>query len=209
MKRRIVLQVVLATLVLAATVEGQGPRGGSLGEAVPATKASPSRSTAAQSGSSSKNLSAPVSQTQQQNINKLSTDLQTIKKGSQVTTAQKDALKNDLLAMAEGATKPDAAAVEKLATDLSATLADASLSSKEMLQLTTDLNAVMNSANISSADVQKAITDAQAILTASGVTQAEVELIVADLKAIAGQAQKKSTTLAAPAQRAAPPSRKH
>ncbi len=47
-----------------------------------------------------------ISETQQKNIQKLTSDLQAIKQGSQVTPEMKQALKNDLMAMAEGATKP-------------------------------------------------------------------------------------------------------
>ncbi|MFN0112200.1 MAG: hypothetical protein ACKVZH_25345 [Blastocatellia bacterium] len=131
-----------------------------------------------------------ISEAQQQNIQKLTSDLQAIKKGSQVTPEMKTALKNDLMAMADGATKPDPALVEKLATDLADAMSDGAISNAEKAKLTNDLYAVMNSANIPAAEVNQAIADAQAILAASGVDKQDAQLIVSDLKAIAAEAQK-------------------
>ncbi|MBU0896686.1 MAG: hypothetical protein KKB76_03610, partial [Candidatus Omnitrophica bacterium] len=58
-----------------------------------------------------------MSDTQKENINKLKTDLMNIKEGSEVTEAQKEAFKNDLLAIADGATRPDPALTEQLVND--------------------------------------------------------------------------------------------
>ncbi|MBL8204511.1 MAG: hypothetical protein JNM09_09805 [Blastocatellia bacterium] len=130
-----------------------------------------------------------LSPTQQQNIQKLQADLQAIKQGSQVTTEQKQALKNDLMAMADGATKPDPALVQQLANDLSEAIADGSIDSKEKAQLANDLQKVMNSAGIPPEEVNQAIADAQAILASSGVDKSAVQTIVNDLKAIATEAK--------------------
>lgn len=132
---------------------------------------------------------AKLSETQQQNINKLKADLQAIKQGSQVTSEMKQALKNDLLAMADGATKPDPTLVQKLADDLAAAVADGNLDNKEKAQLSNDLYAVMNSAGIPASEVNQAIADAQAIIAASGVDRQDVQLIVADLEAIVAEAR--------------------
>jgi hypothetical protein len=141
-------------------------------------------------GSGEKPTGSQLSEQQQQNLQKLQSDLQAIKQGSQVTPEQKQALKNDLLAMADGATKPDPALVQQLANDLSAALADGNVSNAEKAKLTKDLDAVMDSASIPAAEVQQAISDAQAILTASGVDKADVQTIVKDLQAIANEAKK-------------------
>ena len=141
-----------------------------------------------------------MSQQQQQNINKLVTDLNAIKAGSQVTPAMKAALKNDLLAMADGATKPDPALVSKLANDLSAALADKTISAQEKQKLSKDLYAVMNSANIPPAEAQQAIADAQTLLQASGLNKQDAQLIVADLQAIAAEAKKNLSGASATAQ---------
>lgn len=125
-------------------------------------------------------------------VQKLASDLEGIKSGSQVTQAQKDDLKNSLTAMADGATKPDPVLVEDLSSDLSSALSDGNLSTKEMAQLSSDLEKVMNSANIPMSEVQAAIVSAQTLLTASGVDKADVQLVVADLQAIAKSAQSKA-----------------
>lgn len=149
-------------------------------------------------GARSANIQKPsganLTPTQQQNIQKLQADLQAIKQGSQVTPQQKQALKNDLLAMAEGATKPDAALVQQLANDLADAMADGSIDSKEKAKLANDLQKVMNSANIPPEEVNQAIADAQATLTASGVDKSDVQTIVNDLKAIATEAKNNAPT---------------
>lgn len=144
-------------------------------------------------GARSANMQKPtgsnLSPTQQQNLQKLQADLQAIKQGSQVTPEQKQALKNDLLAMADGATKPDQALVQQLANDLADAMSDGSIDSKEKAKLANDLQKVMASANIPMDEVNQAIADAQAILAASGVTKSDVQTIVNDLKAIASEAK--------------------
>jgi hypothetical protein len=130
-----------------------------------------------------------MSTTQQQNVQQLQSDANAIKQGSQVTQAQKDALKNDLNSMAKGASRPDPALTEQLTNDLSQAMADSQLSGKEKAKLMSDVEAVMNSANVSKAQVNQAIADAQAILIASGMSQAQAQAIVNDLKAIAAEAQ--------------------
>mgnify|MGYP007071127560 CR=1 FL=1 len=144
---------------------------------------------AARSGNLPKPSVSNLSPTQQQNLQKLQADLQAIKQGSQVTTEQKQALKNDLLAMADGATKPDQALVQQLANDLADAMSDGSIDSKEKAKLANDLQKIMNSANIPPEEVNQAIADAQAILTSSGVDKSDVQTIVNDLKAIATEAK--------------------
>lgn len=141
------------------------------------------------SGGTTRPTGSNLSTQQQQNIEKLQSDLNAIKQGSQVTQSQITALKDDLMAMAEGATKPDPVLVEKLANDLASALDDGKVSSGEKAKLSQDLYAVINSANISTAEVNKAIADAQVILQASGITKAEVTAVVNDLKAIAAEAK--------------------
>ena len=127
---------------------------------------------------------------QQKNIQKLTGDLQAIKQGSQVTLEMKQALKNDLMAMAEGATKPDPALVDKLAADLADAMSDGNISNAEKAKLTNDLYAVMNSANIPASEVNQAVADAQVILAASGVTKQDAQAIANDMKAIVAEFQK-------------------
>jgi hypothetical protein len=145
-----------------------------------------------------------MSTTQQQNVQQLQSDANAIKQGSQVTQAQKDALKNDLNSMAKGASCPDPALTEQLTNDLSQAMAESQLSGKEKAKLMGDVEAVMNSANISKAQVNQAIADAQAILTASGISQAQAQAIVNDLKAIAAEAQKNAAGATAGTQGSGP-----
>jgi hypothetical protein len=122
-----------------------------------------------------------LSATQQRNLEKLKGDLEAIKGKSQVTPQMKQQLAADLTAMADGATKPSQATVQKLVNDLTAATADKNLSSHEIAQLTNDFYKVLNSAGISASEFNAAISDAQAILKGSGVTSADAALVASDL----------------------------
>lgn len=136
----------------------------------------------------SANRSKPQpTEAQQQNIQKLEDDLNAIKANSQVTEQQKQDLKNSLYALAEGATKPDKATVDKLATDLSSALADGNFSNQEKAQLANDLETVMNSANIPAEEVEAAITSITAILKSSNISKEDVAVIKTDLQNIAAE----------------------
>ncbi|MBI3851976.1 MAG: hypothetical protein HY298_17095 [Verrucomicrobia bacterium] len=132
-----------------------------------------------------------INEAQQQNINQLVADLKSIKLKSSATAEQKQKLKTDLLAAAEGAKKPSEGSVNKLANDLSAAWAAQKLNPQEQTFLAKDLNAVMNSANISAADSQAALNSAQMILKYSGISKDDALKINNDLKAIATELQKK------------------
>lgn len=132
-----------------------------------------------------------LSATQQQNINQLVADLKTIKSKSPVTPEQKQQLKKDLQAAAEGAKKPSPESVTKLASDLSTAWADQKLSPSERVYLVQNFNAVMNSANIPSAESQAALNSAQTILKYSGISKEDAQKLNNDLKAIAAELQKK------------------
>jgi hypothetical protein len=131
-----------------------------------------------------------ISASRQQNINQLLADLKAIKSKS-VTPEQKQQLKKDLLAAAEGAKKPSSDSVTKLANNLSAVWADQKLSPQEQTFLATDLNTVLNSANMSAAESQGVLNRAQTILKYSGISKDDGQKIVNDLKAIAAELQKK------------------
>ena len=141
-------------------------------------------------GSVPKPTGKNLSDRQQGNIKQLQSDLSDIKEGSQVTPEQKTDLKNSLMAMADGATKPNPATVQKFADDLGEALSDGRLSVAEQNQLAKDLEAVMNSANIPQAEIDKAIADAQAILLASGVDKSDVQKLGYDMQQIVTEAKK-------------------
>ena len=137
---------------------------------------------------SSPSVSKPQpSPQQQQNINKLKADLQSIQGKSEVTPQHKQQLADSLMTLAEGTTKPSQASVQKLANDLAAALDDGELSNQKIYQLSQDLEAVLNSANIPQSEVQAVINDTRAILAASNVTSSYVQLIASDLQAIAAE----------------------
>lgn len=131
-----------------------------------------------------------LSETQKQNLTKLKTNLMAIKEASEVTQEQKDALTASLMAIRDGATKPDKTLVKKFATDLSEAISDGDFDQKEIAKLANDLRAILNSANITQAELDKAKADLKAILESSNVDKADVQLILADIQAIVDEARK-------------------
>ena len=87
--------------------------------------------------------------------------------------------------MAEGTTRPDKNAVDKLAADLSEAIVDGNISSQETATLANDLQKVMNSANIPKSEVDSAIAGIASILESSNVSKADVKTIKKDLQNIA------------------------
>ncbi|WP_145058635.1 hypothetical protein [Lignipirellula cremea] len=106
-----------------------------------------------------------------------------------MTGEQKADLRNDLMTLAEGATRPSSESVATLADDLQSAWADQSLSKPEKAQLASDILTVMNSANISPEELQQVIADVESILEASNVTPEDAQNIAADLQAIAKELQ--------------------
>ena len=148
------------------------------------------RNAGARSASPSTTKKQSLTETQEQNIDKLASDLKNLKAGSQVTPEMKTQLKNDLMAMCDNANKPSQESVQKLANDLSTSLADKSLSNQEKAQLAKDMQAVMTSANLDQAEVDAVKNDMQQILTASNVGKEEVKMIMSDVQAIITEIQK-------------------
>jgi tRNA C32,U32 (ribose-2'-O)-methylase TrmJ len=134
------------------------------------------------------NRSKPqIPEPQQQNIDKLKSDLQAIQSKSEFTPEQKQKLAASLMTLASGTTKPSTESVQKLANDLSNALDDSNLSNQEIYQLSKDIQTVLNSANVPQQEVQTVINNAKTVLEASNLTKADVQLIIADLQAIAQQ----------------------
>lgn len=125
-----------------------------------------------------------------QDIAKLIGDLQTLKAGSEVTDAEKQALAGDLLLLSTSTTKPSPDSVDQLAADLSSALADGSLSPTEKAQLILDVDGVFNSAGLTTDEASQFISDAQAILASSGIDAVDVQLIASDLAAITADVQR-------------------
>jgi hypothetical protein len=136
-----------------------------------------------------------ISQAQQQNIDKLQSDLTAIKAGSEVTQEQKQGLTADCTVLAKGAIKPAKSSLTKLANDLANALADKNVSAKDQAQLAKSINIVVNSGGLSSAQAQSFIVAAQKVLTDSGVTAQDAQTVGADLKAIVSELQKSKPKL--------------
>jgi hypothetical protein len=131
---------------------------------------------------------------QQQKIDKLEADLSAIKPASTVTPEQKQQLQNDIMSLARAA-KPSKDMIAKLATDLSAILADKTISAKDLAPLAKGINIVVNSANLSSTQTQTFISAAQAPLKTGGATDDQLQTIAGSLKAIVADLQKSKSKL--------------
>ena len=130
-------------------------------------------------------FTATIPANQQANLTKLATDLKAIHANSKVTVTELHQLGTDLATALKGATRPSAASVNALRTEISAALADGKVTAAEKATISADFSAVLVSADISQAEAKAVSTDLKTILTASGITKADVKLILADLKAIA------------------------
>ena len=132
-----------------------------------------------------------VSEQQKANLVTLRSDLAALQAESAVTQEQVKALAASLMAMADGATKPSQASVNKLAADLSAALDDGDLSVMEQAQLARDLESVLTSANVTQGEFDAVVSDVKAVLAASNVDKGDVSKIVADLQSIYPAVRKK------------------
>jgi hypothetical protein len=119
---------------------------------------------------------------QQQNIEKLTSDLQSIHAASQVTSAEITQLTTDIKTALTNATAPSSASVTQLKTDLTAVSDPPTAAQK--VTITKDVDAVLTSANISIADAQAVGQDFTTIVDASGINAADITLIASDIQAI-------------------------
>jgi hypothetical protein len=126
----------------------------------------------------------------QQSMAKLRTDLTAIKVNSPVTAEQKQQITKDLIAAAQGGSKPSPATAGGLATSLTATFAEKPLGDKECSRLLSDLAAVLNPAKIQPTQMQAIYGDIQAIFQANGMARNEAVKIVDQVKAIAAETQR-------------------
>jgi hypothetical protein len=125
-----------------------------------------------------------------QNLAKLQADLAAIQANSSVTAVQKQQLTKDLLACAQGASKPSEGTISPLADSLAAAFAQKPLSDTDRGRLVSRLAAVLNPANIQSAQMQAIYADIQAIFQANGMARKDAVKIVDQVKAIAAETQR-------------------
>ena len=126
----------------------------------------------------------------QMSIAKLRSDLTAIKASSPATAAQKQQIAKDLMAAAQGASKPSQATATTLANSLAAAFADKPLADKDCSRLLSDLAAVLNPAKIQASQMQAIYADIQAIFQANGLARNSAIKIVDQVKAVGAETQK-------------------
>jgi hypothetical protein len=126
----------------------------------------------------------------QQSLAKVRADLAAIKPNSPVTPEQKQRLTKDLLASAQGVSKPSQATVATLADSLAAAFAQNQFSDGARSRAVSDLAAVLNPAKIQPAQMQAIYADIQAIFQANGMARKDAVKIVDQVKAVAAETQK-------------------
>jgi hypothetical protein len=126
----------------------------------------------------------------QQSIAKLRSELTGIKVNSPVTAEQKQRVARDLMAVAQGASKPSQATATDLANSLAAAFAEKPLADKDCSRLMSDLAAVLNPAKIQPATMQAIYADIQAIFQSNGMARKDAVKLVDQVKAVGTETQK-------------------
>jgi hypothetical protein len=106
-----------------------------------------------------------------------------IKTNSTVTAAQKAEITRDLTGTITGSNKHSPASISKLADDLSAALAEKSLTKPQQARLVQDIITLFNGAGLSPTRRQSILDDAQSLL---GNGSSRATAVMNDLKTIAG-----------------------
>jgi hypothetical protein len=126
----------------------------------------------------------------QQSVSKLRADLTAIKANTPATAGQKQQLAKDLIAAAQGASKPSQSTATDLANSVAAAFAEKPLADKDCSRLLSDLAAVLNPAKIQASQMQAIYADIQAIFQANGMARKDAVKIVDQVKAVAAETQK-------------------
>jgi hypothetical protein len=127
---------------------------------------------------------SPVVNSRMRHLAKLVRDLNTLTVGYVATPAERNILRNDLMAVAPGGSRPPSGAVLQLSGNLISHLPSRQVPMLNTERLALDLEAVMNGSRLPSARVNNAISSAQSILRASRVPHAGIQALSADLKSI-------------------------
>lgn len=126
----------------------------------------------------------------QQSIAKLRADLTALKANTPATVAQKQQIARDLMAVAQGASKPSLSTAADLANGLAAAFAEKPLADKDCSRLLSDLAAVLNPAKIQASQMQAIHADIQAIFQANGMARKDAVKITDQVKAVGAETQK-------------------
>jgi hypothetical protein len=117
-------------------------------------------------------------------LTRLIRDLNTLTVGYAAAPAERNILRNDLMAVAQGGYRPPSSAVQQLSGSLINHLPSRRIPLLNTEQLALDLEAVMNGSRLSPTRVNHAINSAQTILRSSGVPQAGIQALSADLRSV-------------------------
>lgn len=126
----------------------------------------------------------------QQSLAKVKAELAAIQANSPLTTTQKQQLAKDLLACAQGASKPSQATVSALSASIAAAFAQKPLSDASRNRLVSRLAAVFNPANIQASQMQAVYADVQAIFQENGMVRRDAVKIADQLKAVGAETQR-------------------
>jgi hypothetical protein len=129
----------------------------------------------------------------QQSIARLRADLTAIKANSPATAEQKQKIAGDLMATAQGASKPSQTTASNLANGLAAAFAEKPLADKDCSRLLSDLAAVLNPAKIQASQMQAIYADIQAIFQANGMARKDAVKLTDQVKAVGAETQKSAT----------------
>ena len=131
---------------------------------------------------------------QQALIARLERDFITIKPGTVATPELETGLQNDMASLSKGP-KPTKPQLTKLATDVSAALAEKTIPPLDMGTLAKNINIVLNCSILKPAQTQTYISAAQAVLRNNGVSDTNVQAVGNDLKTIVNEIQKSKPKL--------------
>ncbi len=127
---------------------------------------------------------------QQVAVSKLQTAIAQIRPDSQVTADQKQQLARELVAAAQGASKPSLQSATKAAEDLSALLSQKLLSTATRTRLAQDLYAAVNPGSLQPTQMDGTFSDIQAIFQANGIERKEAVKATDSVKTLSGELKK-------------------
>ncbi len=122
---------------------------------------------------------------QKSNFEKLASDINSIKSGSEVTPEMKEKLSQDLKSTLSTADMPSAESLESFCDTLAGAVSDQKITPAEAVKLAGDAEAILNSANISTEDAEILVNDATAIIEAADISDEEKQALKGDIESIA------------------------
>jgi hypothetical protein len=122
-------------------------------------------------------------------VTRLRTDLAAIKPETPATTAQRQQLARDLIAVAQGTAKPTQMTADKLADALATAFGDRALSSAARARFTQEIDALLNPGKYPQAKPDGIYTDIKLIFQEHGLSQTKATAISDSVKALAAEAR--------------------